>query len=102
MVRCEECLRANPPTRVNCLYCGAVLPLSEQTMNLQKPALRPMEKWEQGYNNIVLPQPANATGGLAETVLREVADLLRLRPADVTLLLSLQKPVPLARTATME
>ena len=25
MVLCEDCLRANPPTRANCLYCGAQL-----------------------------------------------------------------------------
>src|SRR5438105_2996223 len=26
MVTCDACLRANPPTRSNCLYCGAILP----------------------------------------------------------------------------
>lgn len=26
MVTCEDCLRANPPTRASCLYCGAPLP----------------------------------------------------------------------------
>lgn len=102
MVRCDECLRANPPTRVNCLYCAAVLPLSETTVNLQKPALRPLEKWEQGYNNILLPRPANAAGDLADTDLREAADLLRLRPADLALILSSRIPLPLARAATID
>jgi hypothetical protein len=102
MVRCDECLRANPPTRVNCLYCAAVLPLSETTVNLQKPALRPLEKWEQGYNNILLPRPANDAGDLADTDLREAADLLRLRPADLALILSSRIPLPLARAATID
>ena len=102
MVRCDECLRANPPTRVNCLYCAAVLPLSETTVNLQKPALRPLQKWEQGYNNILLPRPANATEDPADRDLSEAADLLRLRPADLALILSSQMPLPLARAGTMD
>jgi hypothetical protein len=98
MVRCEECLRANPPTRVNCLYCAAVLPFNEKTINLQKPALRPLEKWERGYNNILLPPPANLTdAGLAEA-----ADALRLATADLSRILSLGVPLPLARAATID
>ena len=96
MVRCDQCLRANPPTRVNCLYCGAVLPHDETTVALQKPALRPLEKWEQGYNNILLPPVANLT----DTQLAEASDLLRLRPEDLDRILSYGAPLPLARAAT--
>ncbi len=102
MVRCDECLRANPPTRVNCLYCAAVLPISEATVNLQKPALRPLEKWEQGYNTILLPSPAHFPGELANETLREAADVLQLPPADLALMISLRVPLPLARAATIE
>ena len=102
MVRCDECLRANPPTRVNCLYCAAVLPQNETTVNLQKPALRPLEKWEQGYNNILLPSAANASSETGEAALVEASDLLRLRPADLTRILSAGMPLPLARAATID
>jgi len=102
MVRCDECLRANPPIRVNCLYCAAVLPLNETTPNLQKPALRPLEKWEQGYNNILLAPLANPPVDLGEAGLREAADLLRLRPADLALILLSAMPLPLARAATID
>jgi hypothetical protein len=102
MVRCDECLRANPPTRVNCLYCAAVLPLNEINLNLQKPALRPLEKWEQGYNNILLPLPANSPRDFADATLREAADLLRLRQADLAVILSSATPLPLARAATID
>lgn len=102
MVRCDECLRANPPTRVNCLYCGAALPHDETTAGLQKPALRPLEKWEQGYNNIHLPAAANASSETGEAALREASDLLRLRPADLTRILSAGMPLPLARAATQD
>lgn len=98
MVRCEQCLRANPPTRVNCLYCAAVLPLNETTIKLQKPALRPLEKWERGYNNILLPSTANLTdAGLAEA-----ADALKLAKTDLSRIVSLEIPLPLARAATMD
>ena len=102
MVRCDECLRANPPTRVNCLYCAAVLPLTETNVNLQKPALRPLEKWEHGYNNILLPTQANSPRDLADATLREAADLLRLRQADLAMILSSGTPLPLARAATID
>ena len=98
MVRCDECLRANPPTRVNCLYCGAVLPHNETTVNLQKPALRRLEKWEQGYNNILRPPVANLT----PADLAEAADLLRLRPEDLSRILISETPLPLARAATID
>lgn len=113
MVRCDECLRANAPTRVNCLYCGAALPFNETLGNLQKPALRPLEKWELGYNNIILPSSANypATdpqldksllSHLSEANLAEAADLLRLSREDLALILSLRLPLPLARASTMD
>ena len=98
MVRCDSCLRANPPTRVNCLYCGVALPASETTASLQRPALRPLEEWEQGYNNILLPPAPN----LGEASLAEAADLLRLRLEDLTRILNLAMPLPLARAATVD
>jgi hypothetical protein len=97
MVRCDECLRANPPTRVNCLYCGAVLPHNESTLTFQKPALRPLEKWEQGYNNILLSPVANLT----DANLAEASELLHLRSEDLARILSSAIPLPLARAATI-
>jgi hypothetical protein len=98
MVRCEECLRANPPTRLNCLYCGVALPLNEATLALQKPALRPLEKWERGYNNILLPSAAN----LSDASLAEASELLRLRSDDLSRIISAGMPLPLARAATID
>src|SRR6267142_2029555 len=37
MITCDACLRANPPTRANCLYCGATLPVNSEVVNA-KPA----------------------------------------------------------------
>jgi hypothetical protein len=113
MIRCEECLRANGPTRVNCLYCGVALPFNETLGNLQKPALRPLEKWEQGYNNILLPLSANHLPheprqtnspqfNLSAADNAEAADLLKLTGDDFARILSLGLPLPLARASTMD
>jgi len=98
MVRCEECLRANPPTRVTCIYCAASLPASESTANLQKPTLRPLEKWELGYNCIVTDKFSDS---LNEETLAQITSLLKLGVDDLKRILT-SAPLPLARTATPE
>ena len=98
MIRCEECLRANPPTRVSCLYCVAPLPITEAAARLRKPVLRPPEKHQLGYNNILLPQD-QAT---PEEVISEAAKLLKLGPENVRELMSQSVPMPVARTASRE
>jgi hypothetical protein len=97
MVRCEECLRANPPTRVNCIYCGVVLPVSEKSARLQKPALRRLEKWEHGFNCILKPATERR---LSPEALAEASDLLKLASSDLQRILSAGMPLPLARAAT--
>ncbi|MEP6740957.1 MAG: hypothetical protein ABJB61_00555 [bacterium] len=98
MVRCESCLRANPPSRVNCLYCGSALPLAPSAIVSQKPTRRPLEKWEQGYNNILLPSAAN----LSENCLTETAALLRLESEDLKRILASDLPLPLARSSSKQ
>ena len=98
MIRCEECLRANPPTRVSCLYCVAPLPMTEAAARLRKPVLRPPEKHQLGYNNILLPRDQVAP----EDVISEAAKLLKLSAENVRELMSQSGPVPVARTASRE
>src|SRR5258705_6903037 len=98
MIRCEECLRANPPSRVNCLYCGTALPLTEASASLRKPSLRPPDKHQPGYNSIILPQDRL----LADEELAEAAALLKLDPTDLQRIVSAQLPLPLARTASQQ
>jgi hypothetical protein len=95
MVRCEECLRANPPTRVNCLYCDAVLPTTEKNARLQRPGLRRLEKWEHGFNTILIP----ASPSLSDQMLCEASDLLKLSPDELQRIISTRRPLPLARAA---
>jgi hypothetical protein len=100
MVRCPECLRANAPTRTSCLYCGNPLPATD-AVHLQKPVLRPLEKWEQGYNTILLPQPANNSFSEGPSPLAEAADVLKLTATDLSKIFSFNLPLPLARAATV-
>jgi hypothetical protein len=97
MVRCEACLRANPPTRTSCLYCAAQLPATEAGEALQRPTLRRLEKWEQGFNVILLPTDA---APFPQEAVRIAAELLRLRPEDLGRIIEAREPLPVARAAS--
>lgn len=97
MVRCEACLRANPPTRTSCLYCAAQLPATEAGDALQRPTLRRLEKWEQGFNVVLSPTDAAL---FSSEALREAAELLRIQPEVLGRLIEAREPLPVARAAT--
>lgn len=99
MVRCEECLRANPPTRVNCLYCAAALPALEKPLVAHTLNLGPIDNAAHGYNNILMPNTANE---LDSDALETTARLLKLTSTDLQRIISAGLPLPLARTATRE
>ena len=96
MIRCDECLRANPPTRVNCLYCSSPLQHTESTAKLRQPVLRQPEKHELGFNCILLPGQQDSES------LAEVARLVKLTTENVSDLLAASLPVPLVRTASKD
>ena len=96
MIRCEECLRANPPTRINCLYCSVPLPVTESSVRLRKPILRPTEKHELGYNTIMLPN------ALTAGATSDAAEFLKLKEQDLERIVAERVPLPVARTASRE
>jgi hypothetical protein len=100
MLKCAACLRANPPTRTSCLYCGGALPVSTASANLQRPTLRPLEKWERGYNTILAPHQAE--GRFNGESLKEMAGLLRLDSSDLERILETGEALPLCRAATFD
>jgi hypothetical protein len=99
MVRCEACLRANSPTRTSCLYCASQLPSTEANSALQKPTLRPLEKWEQGFNVILVP---GSMTPVTREILEEAAQLLRLDAEDLRKLTVTQEELPIALASTAE
>lgn len=104
MITCDECLRANPPTRTNCLYCGATLPATGKELNTQPLTESIAENVESasvesGFYVVLSSAQSEA---LSESSLTEGAAVLDLKPAEVQIVVGLARPVPLARAATIE
>jgi hypothetical protein len=104
MIACEECLRANPPTRTNCLYCGTKLPLGDFAREQQAAREATAEANEAGNLNsgfciVLAPGQSKATTELSYP---PIAELLHLQANEVESALGLNLPVPLLRAATFE
>jgi hypothetical protein len=104
MITCDECLRANPPTRTNCLYCAAVLPGATKATNthlLQQPEVEGngSASVSSGFYVVLAPGQIQA---LTESSLTETAAVLGLKTAEVQIAAGSGRAVPLARTATIE
>lgn len=91
---CPKCGRRTPADRLNCLYCGAALELTDDQKMLARTVLRKVDLWESGWNVIV----TSSDGGSK----REAATLLRLEGEDAESLFASESPVPAARMAVRE
>ena len=98
MVACEKCERTNPPTRTNCIYCGAPFPFDEERAELRKPELRPLEAWEHGYNVVTTP----CTFELSPDQLGQLTALLKISMEVMFEILCFRGQLPLACAATEE
>jgi len=102
MITCDACLRANPPTRSNCLYCGAALPVTAADA---RPAVESGGETSlpatanSGFYVVLRPNQASPTAGLS---LGKIAEGFHLRATDVQIALSLGGPAPLALAGTAE
>lgn len=110
MITCNECLRANPPTRAKCLYCGADLPLTGNDREGQssREAINRIGQIDQ------IAQPANPsdacyvvlsrnqTNIMAELPQAAIASLLHLRTTEVEIAVGAGCAVPLARAGSSE
>lgn len=99
MIACEKCRRANPPTRMACLYCGATLPAPVGQEDRRRPVLRQLESWEQGVNIILRPSAA-----ISEQATQAAIDALDLDAeqtrAVISYALTRGVALPLLRVAT--
>ena len=98
MVRCDVCLRANPPTRANCLYCAAALTTVRKTVEPRAVTLKPVDDSVLGYNCILLQIGASNHADKMQTA----AQLLKLSTAELARITAARVPLPLARTETRE
>lgn len=99
LVTCEECLRANAPTRMNCLYCGASLPPTVQSAALRRPGLKRPEEWERGFSVALLHGPGRRP---TPEAVEEAAALLRLDAERLVEIVRSEQALPLARVSSRE
>lgn len=95
MITCPKCARATPPTRAECLYCGAALEIPDAQSKSLKPNLRPLEAWEKGFNLIFAFAAENLVAGQIE----KAAAFLKLDADVFRQIVEGKKPLPLARVA---
>ena len=97
MLKCEKCERPNPPTRTSCLYCGADLPIIETMFAaLQKPKLRKLESWEQGFNIVLLSLGKKE---LTKREISEAANFLDLSTDDFKRITETNVPLPIVHAS---
>lgn len=80
MVTCESCLRANPPTRPSCLYCGERLPATQPVEAAAAEAEGTPAPALAGFY-VVLSVPANEDMG--ESALEQIATRANLKSPDL-------------------
>ncbi len=93
MILCRKCERANPPTRLDCLYCGAELEFTEAQSEIIKPNLRKLENWEKGFNLVF----STIADNFDESKLSEIAKMLKCDQEFLRKLIEAKKTLPLAR-----
>ena len=104
MITCDECLRANPPTRSKCLYCGGNLPVTGNAHEAQSSRetsgqIDQLAKVSDAYYVVLSP---NQTNVVTESSLAEIASLLHLRPAELESAVGSGCDLPLSRAASSE
>ncbi|HEY8562077.1 MAG TPA: hypothetical protein VIL74_17015 [Pyrinomonadaceae bacterium] len=96
MIECRKCARANAPTRLKCMYCGADLEIAAERAGRVKPNLRKLETFEPGFNLIYLPGDRQISGELV----RQTARSLGLEAESLQRLLEARRPLPVMRCET--
>ncbi|HJZ81651.1 MAG TPA: hypothetical protein VKD91_14945 [Pyrinomonadaceae bacterium] len=98
MVTCEACLRANPPTRGNCLYCGAQLPATNAARTAEEKVAPAVAGAEGCY--VVLS--AAAAKSLDQKLLERLAGRLRIGLAELQTAIRAKGHLPLSHLNTDE
>jgi len=96
MILCVKCARKNPPTRLDCLYCGVELEMSGAERKTLKPVLKTIAPHEKGVNLIYLANLEEWDNSR----LVEVAKMSRFNRDKLRDLVDLRKPLPIARTTS--
>src|SRR3989440_5483810 len=95
LLTCEVCLRANPPTRPACIYCGTPL-TSPATIVAQETATEPQIAAVSPMCYVVLPP--KALSEVDENLLDELAKTIEVKSSYLRTALSSYSPLLLAST----
>jgi hypothetical protein len=112
LTTCSVCLRANPPTRINCLYCLATLPVKAEAnkpmgetdkssaLSQLLSAEKPTEVDSlNAYYVVTTKNPKDSVDGLS---LAAIAEVLQLQASEVESALKLGGPAPLLRAPAFD
>lgn len=97
MMTCDSCLRANPPTRQTCLYCGERLLVTEP---IEAPNVASEATPAPTANCFYIVVPVDLNGSLDESVWERVASRAELKLPDLTSALHAGGALLLAQTNT--
>src|SRR5688500_11911362 len=91
MIACGRCRKSNPPTRMDCLYCGKRLELPETVAAGIELRHTVLEEWEPGVNVVV-------TGGLVNANREMILKTVSIDAPALGKAFCLEPPFPLIRT----
>jgi hypothetical protein len=95
LLTCDVCLRANPPTRAACIYCGAALTSNATIVSKETESEPPPVAVSTGCYVVV---PPKALSGVDENLLDQLAKTIQLKNTDLKTALNSQSPLLVART----
>jgi hypothetical protein len=102
LITCDECLRANPPTRAQCLYCGANLPQNTREHSETRAQPAEIDRRANTTEACYLVLRSTQINIVSESSLAEIASVLHVKPQEATNLIGIARPVPLARCGSAE
>lgn len=100
MIACEACLRTNPPTRTNCLYCGVNLPAATRVAETAHPsevAQPPADAADEPSDVTYLVLASSDANQVSPSSLSEVAMIARLKEADLKAAIEAGGSLPLVQ-----
>ena len=99
LIECMACRRSNPPTRPNCLYCGAALKPHGRSFDPHAVIPKAESGLEKSFTVVALFNGATAGD---ESVLSKAANLVNLTMPDLLAVTSATRGAPLYCTNTAE
>lgn len=99
MLTCDACLRANPPTRGQCLYCGAQLPV---TTTSRTPELQEQTAAPGSHEGFYVLAASRDIAGVDDSSLETLATRLEIKATDLRGALRAEGDLPFCHLKTRE